>query len=271
MDLEDFTPLIQLCAAFNFSYSAIDNFSNTIEMFVSTPFQGVGKNVLSKFSNKVRSVLDKEALNDPNLNTTELRSDLLNRLINLNNIVTKFLVPATYDVEYQVKFKGLYLLVGFFSFFLLFVTGITGLDHVTCLDKYCNSDKIYNCLFIIDCCISSLSLLILITTFSKKIPRVNFLFIVIFFLFMLVVFKITYSCSRPFNISPSNNFTIFFTLLLVVMPFFIHFLRVFFQFLFIQLYLSFLGLKYKRELKPIETKVNGLQAAKEALAPYLPH
>jgi hypothetical protein len=266
MELEDFAPLIQLCAAFNFSYSAIDNFSKTIEMFVSDPFQNVGKKSLTKFSKKVQSLLDNNVLKDTTLNTKTLKDDLGNSLVDLDTLITKFLTPENYDMQYGVKFKGLYLLAGFFSFFLLFITGVTGVD------KYCPSDKIYDCLFIIDCCVLIVSLYILFSTISKKIPKVSLLAIVIIFGIIIALFKVSYTSVLPiklYTLIPSKDFTIFFTVLLVMIPFFLHFIRVLIQFTYIQAYIFFLWLLHRNKLKAIELKVNAIHDAKKALEPYI--
>jgi hypothetical protein len=262
MILKDFETVFHLSVIFNFFYAALDNFSDRIYLFFPVPFQAFSVKLLNEFSRKVLVIKSSKIFTDPKINAASLNDITERKFSEINVLLSDFLKGDKNDFEFSLKFKSLYLISGFYSFFLLVISGF---------GDYFDNTKTYHSIFFIDCLLAIFFLYVFISTFHKKIRKVKPAATLIFFIIIIIAFKFLYATNETIRcdkIIPSNNCTISFGVTIVLLPFFLHFLRAFLQICFVWFYILYLRIKYRLIFSYIRGEAKRVKNAFDTVKQY---
>lgn len=260
MELRDFETLLHISVAFNFFYSAFNNFSENITLFFSAPLLNILKKAITSISEDI------EALKSSKLKgkfyEEKLCKELDDRFIEVSNEINNFASTEGDDLEYGKKFKSAYLLTGFFSLFLIILCGF---------HAYYNGGKLYHSLCIINWFLAILLAYISVSSFVKKLPKVTAGLVLVIFFIIIAAFAILYNnliYTKLYDIIPNNNYIIYFSIILVLSPFLLHFFRVVIEIIVINNKVSDLKLKYNDLSAEINNKATKLDEAKKMMSEY---
>jgi len=261
MELTDFETLLHISVAFNFLYSAFENFSKNIGMFFSEPLIDIPKKAITKFSSKVQELQDSRFIENK-FYEGKLREKLDQDFIRTSSKVNKFLDPQKFDLEYEQRFKSLYLLTGFYSLLLIILCGF---------HRYYTGEKLYHALFIVNCIMALVFLYVLLSSFLKKIPKIFPLHTLLIFIVILVTFAVLFNnliYTKLYDHIPSDNCTIYFSVTLVLAPFFLHAFRIMLQVFYLKGLILIMGRNYRKAFTAMKAKAKELDDAKKLIEDY---
>lgn len=260
MELRDFETLLHLSVAFNFFYSAFNDFSDNITMFFSGPLLNIPKKALTVISGDVEEI--KSLTLKGKFYEHQLCKELDDNFIELSNEVNNFANSEGDDLEYGKKFKSAYLLIGFYSLFLIILCGF---------HAYYSGEKLYHSLCIVNWILAILLTYVSISSVYKLLPRITAGLVLIIFFVLLITFAILYNnmiYTKLYDVIPNNNYTIYFSIILVLAPFFLHFLRVVIEIIMIINKVSNLKLRFSDLLAKIKGKAIKLDEAQKLMDEY---
>lgn len=260
MELKDFETLLHISVAFNFFYSAFNNFSENITIFFSGPLLSIPKKALTTISEDVEEI---KSLNlKGKFYEHKLCKELDDSFLELSNEVNNFANTENDDLEYGKKFKSAYLLIGFYSLFLIILCGFHG---------YYNGAKLYHSLCIINWTLAILLVYVSVSSVYKALPQITAGFVLIIFFILVITFGILYNnmiYTKLYEVIPSTNYIIYFSVILVLAPFLLHFLRVLIEVIIIDNKVSILKLKFSDLLAEIKGKAIKLDEAQNLMDEY---
>lgn len=260
IELHDFEALLHVSVAFNFFYSSFNNFSENITIFFSEPLLSIPKKALTKISENVEGLKSSEL--DGKFYEEQLKEQLDDSFINLSNDINNFTSSDNDDLEYGKKFKSAYLLTGFYSLLLLIICGFHG---------YYNGDKLYHTLCTVNWAIAILLLYITISSFFKPLGKITAGSVLLIFFILIIGFPILYNnliYTKFYDVIPNSNYTVCFSVILVLSPFLLHFIRILIAVAILNSRVSDLELKFNDLYAEIKVKANKLDEAKKLLDQY---
>jgi hypothetical protein len=271
MELHNFEALLHITAVANLAYTAFHGFSENIKSFFTTPFTKFVTDTRTEFSKIVQRLKD-EKKEPANAQTVKFNQLIDSKYLEFRELVTEFVgVPEDSekieeeenniinrnDWEYGQNFKGLYLVGGLYTIFLLFLTGTEG---------YFFHDNILHSLFITNCLIGLLYITVFVMTFTKARGFFSPLLSLLFFIIVIILFSVIYhKCG--FSI-PDKECIVFFSITLSILPFILHILRIAIELVYLLLFILAIRIKYKAQFTDIENQKLEYSKALDVLNKY---
>lgn len=253
MGLKDFEAILHLSVVFNFIYAVSANFSKEISIFFAFNFKKYAEDLVNKYSLKVAEIKGKGA-------PTKISIKADKAFIELSNTLQFVLQPEKYDLEYNLKFKGIYLLTGLYAMFILLLSG---------LQHYIDESLSYALLFLFNVCVTLFFAFTFILTFFKSIKPIALSISLFLFIFLCTAYFLLYNLKliQPDNY-PTKYCTICFSITLVLLSFPLHFFRVLLLRIYIYLWVLIIRIKYRTTFKEIDDTADKYDEAKAIIKEF---
>jgi len=267
MDLSGFTSLFELFAVFNLGYVGSKGFSEFIIDVILSPFIAALNNSKNTHLKLYVELSEHAIIKDIEFQTGEIENKIANStsevFSNINKI-KEILVDVKNFKEYDIKFKSLYIVVALFCFTLLLLSGY---------QPEFNNNEFYFALSILNTEVILFLLIIFTLTFFEVYKKVRYFPLLMWYFLIVVILIASYYFYKEktipdvINVIP-QNYTIFFSLLILICPFLLHFLRAIIFCLKQIIPVMILSYQKGNEMKKIRSNLDDLKRAKDLIKPY---